>query len=69
MSKKMTKLEFDNKMDAYKASDAPIEVKEEAIKKLQEEYPEYSGIETGADRIKKELEESSADIEDVLSSY
>lgn len=59
----MTKEEFTKKLENYKRSDAPVELKQKAIAKLELEY--YG---TGPEKHKallQEIAEGAADISDI----
>ena len=61
----MTKREYQHKRSLYQTSDAPKEVKEEAIKKLDEEY-RLNTIDKRTE-ILNFIQESSPDMEGVLA--
>ena len=59
LTRAMTFQEYKNKREAYMASSAPIKVKEEAIKKLDDLY--YGTL----DKAKSLIEESKPDYDDI----
>ena len=59
LTRAMTFQEYRSKREAYMASSAPIEVKEEAIKELDDLY---LGV---IERAKKAIEESTPDYDDI----
>ena len=60
----MTFEEFTKKLENYKCSNAPIEVKQKAIAKLEEEY--YGMEPNKSAAILKDIAEGAADISDMV---
>lgn len=56
----MTEHDIRKKIEAYQSSDAPIEVRQEAIKKLEKR------LSNSHDHIRKDIFEGSADTNDIL---
>ena len=59
----MTKLEIRNKIEQYRVSDAPVHIKEAAIKALEAKLlpSDY--------KAKQQYNESLADTSDIMNSY
>lgn len=59
----MTRTEYNKKLDSYKRSDAPVDVKQAAIDKLNEEY--YGMNSDKQKKLLDDIKEGAADISDI----
>lgn len=57
--------EYDEKVNAYKLSDASIEVRENAMNELSRLNPDYSKAEKKNGKLMKEILSCQADIDDI----
>ena len=60
----MTHLEYTKKRDAIAVSDAPIEVREQAMKDLDAKY-----LKNPTEEVRRQILESSADASDIGNAY
>ena len=60
----MTHLEYTKKRDAIAVSDAPIEVREQAMKDLDAKY-----LKNPTEEVRRQILESSADMSDIGNAY
>ena len=61
-----TQEDFDEKLEIYKTSNAPLEMRQEYIKKLQEMYPEFDNSNRlPSKEIFQMMKDGEADIDDL----
>jgi len=58
----MTLLEYQRRLENIQTSDAPTEVKDEAIRKLREQFEPVSA----SQQVLKDIQESQADYDDLV---
>lgn len=64
------KIDFDDLMDSFKLSTAPLEIRQEAMEYLKAQYPQYDEqSHTPTKEVIQMIKDGEADIDDIGNGY